>query len=104
MKLSKEEFIKLINDYEENNSLVNNLNELIPDFWQWSVVDFGWRMFEKIIDVCFTEEGKEWISAYLYDGCREYWVSEDNVTTSKPEHYTINDAEELWNLVKDYRV
>lgn len=94
--IGKEDFIRLINEYHLQDKRIDALNELIPDSFGAPILDFGWKMFDEVKKVYFTEEGVDWIDYYLYENPeRRYYVG--------GVAYPLDTIDDLWNLIKEYR-
>lgn len=93
------EFTELIEDYQKNRQNIDTICNVFPCFWELDCVDYGCKMFDKFLEIYFTEEGLDWIYWYLYekDNNPEYkaWDKDNNEIPTE----TIED---LWNIVKDY--
>lgn len=99
--MNKENFIDII--YEAVN--YDNLLQEYSNFIQFDhpIFEFGWDMFNKLMQSHFTKEGIEWVEWWLWEcntssGERLPWYDE------KGEKHYVNTAEELWEIVKDYQL
>lgn len=94
--IGKEEFSKLLEEHEIQSSRVDLFNKVFPSAYDSPMIEFGWLMFDKVIEAYFTEEGIDWISYYLYENPKKcYYVNDVEIPL-----VTIDD---LWETVKDYR-
>lgn len=95
--IGKEQFIEAIKIYQKHEELINNFEKLFPGgYCESKFADCFWKLHDLLFKTNFNENGLEWINAYLYEGCREYWIKE--------KHYEINNLNDLWELIKDYRI
>jgi protoporphyrinogen oxidase len=69
--IGKKEFVKCIKKYKEQE---NNLDKLVNcgfDISDSEVIDFGFVMFDMLINTHFTEEGCDLIYNYLFEDCKK---------------------------------
>lgn len=99
MKISIEEFKKLIDDYLVFQEELNKYYDLKVDLYDTKLVSFGEAMFDKYISLIFNKEGVEWIYWWLFErseiGDEQAWDEYGNVIPTE----TIED---LYNLLQDY--
>lgn len=98
--ISETEFIGLISDYLEHHQRIDNIEQAGLNIWDSNIVEFGFRMFDKVIDYTFDKDGSEWI----------YWWIIDKQTNPELKAYDENHNEikldtmlELWKFVRKYR-
>lgn len=98
--VTKEEFISLIKEHQLQDKRIDTLNVVFPDSFGAPVIDFGWKMFEQLLGVYFTEEGVDWIDWWLYerDGNPEMKAWDED-----HDEIPMNTVEDLWRYVKQYR-
>lgn len=99
--MNKEQFIKIIEQHQEQEKRLDRLSEIID--YGSPLVEFGWLMFDNVMREAFNEDQRDWISWWLYDRIdtitkeeHPYWGN-DNV-----EHY-VHTSEELWDLIQKYK-
>lgn len=99
--MTKEQFIEIIKQHQEQEKRIDRLSELID--YDSPLVEFGWVMFDNVMREAFNEDQRDWISWWLYDRISfttgeeyPYWGN-DNV-----EHY-VHTPEELWDLIQNYK-
>lgn len=101
MLISKKEFKKLIEDYQDFQKYLDKLYDLKIEIINSQLHEYPCLLFDNIIKMFFDEEGEDWISYYLYElpslGEGEHVFDEDN----KP--ISLNNVDDLWKLVKEYR-
>lgn len=96
--ISIEQFKEAIKLYQKHEKLINDFEKLFPGgFIESKFADCFWRMQDLVFKTNFDQNGLEWINAYLYENCREYW-------DENKEHHEINDLNDLWELIKEYRI
>lgn len=97
--MTKEEFVRVIEMVLAQDALVDKHSDFIQfdsPFWQ-----FGFIMFDKLIEASFTEEGSDWVSWWLwerpcFDGTYNKAYDKDGKVIPTE---TIDD---LWELVKNH--
>lgn len=94
--IGKEEFVKLIQEHEEQNERIDTLCSVFPNSYGDPILNWGFRMFDKVINAYFTEEGEDWIGYFLYENPEKCYYQDDK----KIPLVTIDD---LWNTIKEYR-
>lgn len=100
--INQELFNDIISEVINFNENVDNWEELVGSgIFETPMVQSGWKIIDFLILTNFNEEGQDWINWWLYDkgGDPELkaWDEEDKEIPTE----TIDD---LWNLVKDYRI
>lgn len=99
-KLTKEEFLKLLKMYSDQEERLKKLSDAGLRIWDTEIIEYGNLLFDKLIKTFFTQEGEEWISWWLYekDGNPDMkaW-DEDN------DEIPMETAEDFWRYVKQYR-
>lgn len=95
--MDKSTFINLIEQHQEQSDRIDRLSEIIS--YDSPVVEFGWKMFDKLMAVSFNENQLDWINWWLYerigfiDGKEHPYYDENNNA-----HY-LHTAEDLWNFI-----
>lgn len=95
--IGKEEFINLITEYYKQYNRVADLNKIFPAL-DSPIIDYGWKMFEKVIEAHFTKEGIDWIYWWLYEkNCNQ------NIKAWDEDHNEIptETFDDIWNLIKN---
>ena len=99
--MNKEQFIEIIKQHQEQEERLDRLSELID--YGSPLVEFGWLMFDNVMQEAFNEEQCDWIFWWLYDRIdlitkeeHPYWDEND------VEHY-VHTPEELWDLIQNYK-
>ena len=94
--ITEHEFKFLIEDYLKQRKRVNELSNIISGAFESPVIDYGFMLFEKLINLCFTEEGADWVFFYLYENMENcYYVDGERIS--------LETTDDLWNLVKKHR-
>lgn len=90
----KSDFIKLFTEHQKFDNQVSEVAKLftIEDVWESPLLNYGYSLFDKIIDYTFNEEGKDIINWYLY----ENYEDECYPCIDKP----IQSLDDLWEIVK----
>lgn len=94
--ITKEKFIKLIEDYKKYEELLDSASIIFPNIFESNIFTYSYKWFDQLIEAYFNISGIDWINAYLFEDCRKYWIEDI-------EH-KLESLEDLWNLVKDYRI
>lgn len=94
--IGKEEFKKLIEEYYEQNKRIDKLCEIFPDSFGDPIFDWGFRMFNKLLDSYFDEIGRDWISYYLYENPEKRYYQDD-------EEMPLETLDDLWVLIESHR-
>ena len=98
--ITKEEFIKLLNDRINWNDKVEQLCELLgSNLWESDIFNYGEILFEKILNLRFNDSGIDIIFWWLYE--RKY--DKDLNIKIDGKEVPSETLDDLWNLVKDYR-
>lgn len=94
--ITEEKFKRLIREHEMQNARVDLFGKLFPTAFDSPIIEFGYFMFDEVMESYFTEEGVDWIDYYLYENSEKCYYAND----VKIPLETIDD---LWGTVKDYR-
>lgn len=99
--MESKEFESLITKYKKFLKYADDVMDLTGwDMCETPFFDFPGVMFDKVLDLCFEDEGKDAIYWWMFekDGDKDMKMYEKDGTEIPTE--TITD---LWNYVKDYR-
>lgn len=94
--IGKQEFIDLIQSYFEQNERVDKLCEVFKDSFGDPIMDWGFRMFDALINACFDEIGSDWISYYLYENPEKCYYQDGKRTP-------LASIDDLWLLIEPHR-
>jgi hypothetical protein len=99
--MNKEQFIKIIEQHQEQEKRIDRLSELID--YDSPLVEFGWLMFDNVMREAFNEDQRDWISWWLYDRI-SFTTGEElpYYEEGNEEHY-VHTPEELWDLIQNYK-
>lgn len=95
--IGKEEFIELIKEYELQNNRIDDLEKIFPNCFESNIIDYGFKLFDQILNIYFNQEGSDWIYWYLCESNLKAW-------DENGKDIPMNDEEDLWELVKNYRI
>ena len=100
--MTKELFTAMILEIQNFNVQVDQWCEVMcANLFESPLVESGWNLISMLINSNFDEEGQDWINWWLYEKSEnpelKAWDAEDKEIPTE----TIDD---LWNLVKDYRI
>jgi hypothetical protein len=95
--MDKNTFISLIEQHQEQSDRIDRLSEIIS--YDSPLVEFGWKMFDRVIEEAFNEEQQDWIFWWLYERVDiitgeelPYYDKDDNA-------YYMHTVEDLWDYI-----
>lgn len=94
--IEESSFKVLIEGYFKQHDRVDNLDDLMPGVAASEVIDYGFKMFDELINVYFNEFGIDWIYYYLYENLEKCYYENG-------ERKPLETLDDLWNLIKEYR-
>ena len=95
--IEREDFIDLINSIKEQEKRVDTLDSVFSSAFDNPIIDWGYKMFDKLINLYFNKEGVDWVSYYLWDNPeRCYYANGLKRALETPE--------DLWEIIKEYRI
>lgn len=95
--ITKEEFVKLIEDYQEWNKRIDEVCEILnSEIWETDWVSYASKLFDYMLYLLFTENSIDLINDYLFNS-NPLEIIIDN------KKYIIDNIDALWDLVKDSR-
>lgn len=95
--ITKEEFTKLIEDYQNWNKRIDEVCEILnSEIWETDWVSYSSKLFDYTLHLLFAENGVDLINDYLFE-------SDAIEITIDNKKYIINNIDTLWDLIKDYR-
>ena len=97
-KLTKEEFIKLIEEYQEKHDFIDKACNIFPGFFENEIVEYANIMFDRLMSVYFTDEGVDWIAWWLFERLN---VDEPQAWDENHKVIPTSTIEDLWEIVKD---
>ena len=98
--IEKLEFIRLVEYYQEINKVCDSLYDHGIDIINSSLFENFCGLLTITLKLGFNDLGIEYINAYFEDWELVFEVEEDGKTNSK----AYKTTEELWELVKEYRI
>lgn len=100
--INQELFNTIISEVINFNEKVDNWEELVgPGIFETSMVQSSWKIIDFLILTNFNEEGQDWINWWLYEKSENPELKALDAEDKEIPTETIDD---LWNLVKDYRI
>lgn len=100
--ISKEEFIQLIREHDEQQERLDKLTEAGLPLWDSKIIEYGNLMFENLIEAKFTSEGADWIFWWLYE--LPHFNSETSHALDENGNPIPTDTlDDLWDIIKNYR-
>ena len=94
--IGKDKLEELIKEYYEQNKRLDIVGEFMTSIYDSPIIEFGWKMFNEVLNAYFDEYGVDWIGYYLYENPEKCYYDEG----VKMPLETIDD---LWKLIKDCR-
>ena len=95
--IGKEQFSQYIQDYQHQYKIIDEISQYFNGFWESDIVEYGWKMFDELLKAYFTEEGIDWIYYFLLENPnKSYYVNEERIP--------LKTSDDLWEIVKDYRI
>jgi len=108
--ITKEEFIKFIQSYQEFENSVDRFDKAITGKSYPSILyETSWyEAVGRMLDVClssyFTDEGLDWIYYYLWEDVDDkaaYVKHEGDMFNEEKEiRYPLDTTDELWNFLQ----
>lgn len=100
--IQKNEFIKLIEDFQEYTKIFDELYKLKIEMINSDLHEYPCKLFDYIIDKSFNEVGQDWISYYLYE--IPFLGGNPEIKDENEKEIPLENLDDLWNLVKDERI
>ena len=109
--INKELFVKYLEQYQRFNTAFERIEEaLMGKKYSSNLYESDWydsvgAMLDLFLESHFTEYGRDLINAYLFEDCREFWVSKGKTLfeDKKEEHYEYNSLEELYDVMLKFK-
>lgn len=99
-KITKEEFIELLQMHDAQSERLDKLAEAGLQIWDSDVIEYGNLLFDKIIKSFFTQEGEDWIFWWLFE---KNGNPEIKAWDEDHDEIPMETMEDLWRYVKQYR-
>lgn len=102
--ISKALFIEMIEHAEAFEAEVDRWNDFGIQMFELPIGDIPWGMFNCWLKSHFDVEGKDWVNWYLWE--RKSFNTNEILPCYHKDgtQFFVNTAEDLWELVKDYRL
>lgn len=94
--IDKQEFVDLIQEYREQSERVDKLCEIFPGSYGDPIMDWGFRMFDNLINAYFDEIGADWVSYYLYENPEKRYYQDDI-------EMPLETLDDLWKRIEKHR-
>lgn len=99
--ISKEEFIELIHEHKKWEEKIYQICDILKiDMWDSDWITYCSILFEKTINLLFTEEGVNDIFWWVYE---KDGKSDMKMWKKDGEEISTETIEDLWEIVKDNR-
>lgn len=94
--IEREDFIDLINSIKEQEKRVDTLDSVFSSAFDNPIIDWGYKMFDKLINLYFNKEGVDWIQYYLYENPEKCYYQDG-------QRIPLETPDDLWKLIEPYR-
>lgn len=109
--ITKKEFVKYLEQFQRFNTAFERIEEaLMGRKYSSNLYESDWcdsvgAMLDLFLKSHFTKDGCDLINAYLFEGCREFWINKDKdlFTDKREEHYEFNSLEELYDVMLKFK-
>lgn len=109
--ISKKLFVKFLEQYQRFDKAFERIEEALmgkkysSNLYESDWVDSVGFMLDTFLQSHFTEYGCDLINAYLFENCREFWITEDKnlFEDEKENHYVYNTLEELYDIMLKFK-
>ena len=102
--ISKDLFIKTMQNAEKFESEVERWSEFGIDVFELPIGTIPWEMFNCWLDSHFDDYGKDWITWYLWE--RKSIITGEILPCydENSNEFYVNNLHDLWDLVKNYQL
>lgn len=94
--ISKNEFESLITEHKNQVERVNSLCKIFSCAFADPIIDWGFILFDNLINIYFDEIGADWVSYYLNENSEQCYYQND-------ERIPLETIDDLWILVEEHR-
>ena len=101
--ITKEEFIDFIEVHEKFNNDIDLLYDLKIDIINSFLFEAFGKVCDMLLNAAFTPDGVDWINWWLYEG-KNLYTEERLPVYINDEKVLIETPDELWEIIKDYRI
>lgn len=98
--INKKQFIEIIEEYRAYEKEFDILSEFIN--FDHQVFEYSNKVFNRLLKVYFDEEGIGWITYFLWE--LPEMGEGPHVWDENKKEIPLNNLDDLWNLVKEYRI
>lgn len=100
--ITKEKFVEIIKLHLAQDAAMDKLQELDIQAFESPLVEFGFLMFENLIEHTFNIEGRDWIFWWLYE--KKLLGDGPSAINDDGSELPTETIEDLWNIVEKYRI
>ena len=100
--ITKEKFIEIIKLHLAQDATIDKMQELGIQIMESPLVEFGFLMFENLIEHTFNIEGRDWVFWWLYE--KKLLEGESLAVDENGSELPTETIEDLWNIVEKYRI
>ena len=101
--ITKEEFIDFIEVHEKFNNNVDLLYDSKIDIINSILFEVFGKVCDMLLNTTFTPDGVDWINWWLYES-KDLYTEERLPVYINDEKVLIETPDELWKIIKDYRI
>lgn len=97
--MTKENFIKLINEFNEFEAMIDKCEGTLGiTIFESPLIETAHIWFDTIINETFTETGADLVNGYLFD----HFNKQELVIYNNSETIIIDNPADLWDYVQEY--
>ncbi len=94
--MTKELFVEIIELYQKQNELVDRYSDLIS--YDSPIIEFGWKMFDVVLQEAFSENQLDWIHWWLYDRI-SFITGKELPYYDEDKEYYMHTIDDLWEYI-----
>lgn len=100
--MTKEGFVKLIENAQNYDKELDRWNDFGISLFELPISEIGWNFLNIILLELFTDEGVDWVNWWVFE--RLGFGEEPNQAFDENGNVIPTDTvDDLWNIVKDYQ-
>lgn len=98
--MNKQTFIKIIKAHQQQDALISKAQVIIDI--DSPIIEFGWEMFQLLLESNFNEEDREFIYWWLYERVNSYTGEVRQAYDSNGNPIKLDTPEDLWNYLTGF--
>lgn len=95
--MTKERFVEIIELHQKQNELVDKYSDFIA--YDSPIIEFGWEMFDAVLQEAFSETQLDWIHWWLYDRISFVTGEELPYYDEDDEKQYMHTIDDLWEYI-----